>query len=213
MGQGIQAIGVSFRVSFRRSLMIVFYGTQLYGKVDKVPMLGHVATSFFYIQFLPLIPLGSYLVLEDGRGQISVGFSFKSLLIAWLRTAMVFGAIGLGIVGVVMLSDSEVPLAVACWTLAALCVAGMIGSYFVPLVSSAGYERAMSLASQVGATPEFRLTLEVHYGRKNADQAELELAAIYDVAQKELAARQDELQRLETQRQAQMVNPFAQDPV
>lgn len=192
--------------------MIVFYGTQLFGKVDKVPMLGHVATSFFYLQFVPLVPLGSYLVLEDGQEQISVGFSLKSLLIAWLRTAMVFGAGGLAIAGIITLSDSELPLAVGCLSLAGFCVVGMIGSYYIPLVSSASYERAMALADQVGATAEFRLTLEVHYGRKSAQQAEMELAKIYEVQQRELAQRQEELERLEAQRQSQMVNPFAQDP-
>jgi hypothetical protein len=52
----------------------------------------------------------------------------------------------------------------------------------------------------------------VHYGRKSAQQAELELAQLYDAAQRELAVRQEEMQRLEAQRKAQMVNPFAQDP-
>jgi hypothetical protein len=70
----------------------------------------------------------------------------------------------------------------------------------------------VALADQIGVRPEFRLTLDVHYGRKTAQQAEMELAQIYDAAQRELTARQDEVQRLEAQRQSQMVNPFAQDP-
>lgn len=192
--------------------MIVFYGTQLYGKVDKVPMLGHVATSFFYLQFVPLIPLGSYLVLEDGQGQISVGFSFKSLVIAWLRTALVFGAVGLGIAGVIAMSEHSIAGMVVGLGGAVFCAAAMIGSYYLPFVGQASYERAMTLAHQVGATPEFRLTLEVQYGRKSAQQAEMELAHIYEQAQKELASRQEELERMEAQRQAQMVNPFASDP-
>ena len=192
--------------------MIVFYGSQFYGKVDKVPMLGHVATSFFYVQFVPLIPLGSYLVLENGQGSLSVGFSFKSLLVAWLRTALVIGACALGIAGIVALGErSALGLATAVGG-AGLCVAAMIGSYYVPFVSQANYERAMQLAEQVEIRPEFRLTLEVHYGRKSADQADVELAAIYEAAQQEIAARQVENERQESQRQAQLVNPFAQDP-
>lgn len=192
--------------------MIVFYGTQFYGKVDKVPMLGHVATSFFYIQFVPLIPLGSYLVLEDGQGSLSVGFSFKSLLVAWLRTALVFGAFGLMIAGILATGNRSTLGMVASFGGAVACIAAMVGSYFVPFVGQASFERAMRLADQVGVKPEFRLTLEVHYGRKSAQQADAELAALYDAAQKELAARQEEHQRQDAQRQAQMVNPFAQDP-
>jgi hypothetical protein len=192
--------------------MIVFYGTQFYGKVDKVPMLGHVATSFFYIQFVPLIPLGSYLVLEDGQGSLSVGFSFKSLLVAWLRTALVFGIVGLLIAGILASGERSALGMTACFGGALFCVAAMVGSYLVPFVGQASYERAMRLADQVGVKPEFRLTLEVHYGRKSAQQADAELAALYDAAQKEIAIRQEEYQRQDEQRQAQMVNPFAQNP-
>lgn len=176
-------------------------------------MLGHVATSFFYLQFVPLIPLGSYLVLEDGQGSISVGFSFKSLLVAWLRTALVFGTIALGITGIIALSEQSIAGAVVASAGAMFCAAAMVGSYYVPFVGQASYERAMALADRIGVKPEFRLTLEVAYGRKSADQAEMELAQIYEVQQRELAQRQEELERLDSERQAQMVNPFAQNPV
>lgn len=192
--------------------MIVFYGTQFYGKVDRVPMLGHVATSFFYLQFVPLIPLGSYLVLDGGQGSISVGFSFKSLLVAWLRTAMVFGAFGLAVAAIIAVGDRSVAGMVLGAGGAAACACAMAGSYYLPFIGQASYERAQRLADQVGAKREFRLMLDVHYGRKSAQQADVELAALYDAEQKELAARQEEYQRLEAQRQAQMVNPFAQDP-
>ncbi len=192
--------------------MIVFFGTQFYGKVDKVPMLGHVATSFFYIQFVPMIPLGSYLVLENDQGSVGVGFSFKSLLVAWLRTALVFGAVGLAIAGVIASGDRS-PAGMAAWFGGALlCATAMVGTYYLPFIGKASFERAMRLADQVGARPEFRLTLEVHYGRKSAQQADAELAVLYEAEQKELAARQEEYERQEARRQSQMVNPFAQDP-
>src|SRR5262245_22763382 len=119
--------------------MIVFYGTQMYGKVDKVPMLGHVATSFFYLQFVPLIPLGSYLVLEDGQGSIGVGFSFKSLLVAWLRTALVFGAFGLMIAGIISAGDHSLGGMVVGFGGAIFCVAAMIGSYYLPFLGQASF--------------------------------------------------------------------------
>lgn len=193
--------------------MVVFFGTQMYGKVDKVPMLGHVATSFFYLQFVPLVPLGSYLVLDDGQGHIGVGFSFKSLLVAWLRTALLCGAVAIAIAGIVATGQRSVPLMVATVGGTALCLIAWYGSYYFPFVGTASYDRAMALADQVGATPEFRLTLQVHYGRKTAQQAEMELAQIYDAQQRGLARRQEDLDRREAERLSQMVNPFAQDAV
>jgi hypothetical protein len=77
----------------------------MFGKVDQVPMLGHVATSFLYVQFVPIIPLGSYLVLEDGQSAVSVGFSPKSVLVAWTRAALVVLAIGAGVSGIVAVAD------------------------------------------------------------------------------------------------------------
>jgi hypothetical protein len=190
---------------------LIVFGTQLFGKVDKVPMLGHVATSFLYIQFVPLIPLGSYLVLEDGQGAVSVGFSFKSLMVAWLRAALVFGAIGLGIVGIISARDRSAAGIILGICGAVFCIAAMVGSYFIPFIGQASYYRAMDLAQRAGVRPEFRLTLEVHYGRKTAEQADAELAVIYEAEQKELAARQEELARMEAQRKSQLVNPFAHD--
>src|SRR5438552_2050914 len=80
--------------------MIVFFGQRLYGKVDHVPGLFYVATQFFYLQFVPLIPTGTYLVLdgsEDGgnfRGK-QITLSGKSVLFGWLRAGCIMGGIGL----------------------------------------------------------------------------------------------------------------------
>jgi hypothetical protein len=79
--------------------MFILHGESLYGKVDQVPGLFHVATKFFHVNYLPLFPLGSYLVLEAGtsgdnfRGA-SIGWSGKSILFAWLRLVlMLAGAV------------------------------------------------------------------------------------------------------------------------
>ena len=66
------------------------FGTRLFGKVDAVPGLGHVATKFFHINFLPLIPLEGWFVLgQEGnqwRGR-AIPMSGKSVLTAWMRFA------------------------------------------------------------------------------------------------------------------------------
>lgn len=67
----------------------------LFGRTDKVPGLFFVGTSFFYVCFVPLIPLGTYIVrYEDddwfgGFKGIPIGVSVKSILFAWLRAATV----------------------------------------------------------------------------------------------------------------------------
>jgi hypothetical protein len=67
----------------------------LFGRTDKVPGLLFVGTSFFYFCFIPLIPLGSYIVrYEDddwfgGFKGVPIGFSFKSVLYGWGRVAAV----------------------------------------------------------------------------------------------------------------------------
>ncbi len=67
----------------------------LFGRTDKVPGLLFVGTSFFYFCFIPLIPLGSYIVrYEDddwfgGFKGVPIGISIKSVLFAWMRAAAV----------------------------------------------------------------------------------------------------------------------------
>jgi hypothetical protein len=77
--------------------MIIIHGTRLYGKVDQVPGLFFIATSFFYLQFIPLFPLGSFLVLEGttkeggGFSGRKLGWSGKSIFFAYFRLALFIG--------------------------------------------------------------------------------------------------------------------------
>ena len=66
--------------------MVIIWGTTHAGKVDEVPGMFHVVTQFGHLYYIPLIPTGSYIVLDkhsDGgfRG-VSIPISFKSWLIA-----------------------------------------------------------------------------------------------------------------------------------
>ena len=90
--------------------MVIIYGTRLMGKVDQVEALGHVATQFFHLYYVPLIPTGSYLVLseqgDDFRG-VSVPLSFKSVLTAWLRAGTFLGFVVCTIVAIVTIADKR----------------------------------------------------------------------------------------------------------
>jgi hypothetical protein len=80
--------------------MILIYGKRLYGRVDRVPGLLHVATQFIHLFWVPLVPLKSYVVFdgtEDDKGfrGIPIGISVKSLLTGWLRAVLALGLLGL----------------------------------------------------------------------------------------------------------------------
>jgi hypothetical protein len=142
--------------------MIIFHGTRYYGKVDHVPGLFHVATLFFHVQFIPLIPLGSYLVLE-GRKQngglpaIEMRWSARSVLLAWIRVAI----IGAGLTSLVLLMISFLEWSegknVPRERLAAGLVLGA-GSSLLLWVSyrltRAKATRALRLAAETGIPPE-----------------------------------------------------------
>jgi len=128
------------------------FGTRLFGKVDAVPGLGHVATKFFHINFLPLIPLEGWFVLgKDGskwRGT-TIPMSGKSVLTAWMRFGLFVVGVGMTIFGFTE-GNGAVPVVVA----GVLCVAGFIGTYLAGFISRAGLDRALELAGHLGASPE-----------------------------------------------------------
>ncbi len=73
--------------------MIIVYGTRLYGKIRACGR-SFLATQFFHIWYVPLIPVGTRLVLEEMGGQyraLNAPFSFKSMMAAYLR---VWGPLG-----------------------------------------------------------------------------------------------------------------------
>jgi hypothetical protein len=72
--------------------MIVVWGQRLFGRVDRFAG-SHVATRFFHVYYLPLIPLSSWLVLEEkADGEflgLQVPLQLRSVLSAWLRLVSV----------------------------------------------------------------------------------------------------------------------------
>ena len=93
--------------------MIFVWGHRMYGKIEKSGPT-YVATRFFHLWYLPLIPLGSQLVLaetEDGKLRcIGQGLSWRSTLAGYLR---IWGpvatiAAGVGLAGASFDDVSEV---------------------------------------------------------------------------------------------------------
>lgn len=161
--------------------MSLHFGTKLMGKVDEVPRMGYVSTQFFHVNYLPLIPTGTYFILEENgdnfRG-VTLPLSFKSILVAWLRALLFLGFIVAVVVAIIAASDQKTPVAITAGTLGVFAVATFWCTYYIPLVSRASYQRAMDLAQRIGLNEEAVLMLEVAYGRKSAAEADLELERI-----------------------------------
>ena len=83
--------------------MILIYGHRLYGRMAKFAGTC-VAARFIHLYYLPLIPIGSFLVLGPaGDGQdrvIKIGFHWGSIGLTYLRTASV-AAVALAIFSIV----------------------------------------------------------------------------------------------------------------
>src|SRR4051812_21676800 len=83
---------------------MIIFGSNQFGKVDQIPGLFHVETTFFHIQYIPLIPFESHLVIEDtqtdGRFRdCRIPLSGKSIAFAWGRTALLIGGCILAVLG------------------------------------------------------------------------------------------------------------------
>jgi len=163
--------------------MIIVWGTTHAGKVDEVPGgMFHVVTRFGHLYYVPLIPTGTYLVLEKmadgGFHGTQIPFSFKSLLTGWLRAFSIVALIVAGIVLAITVADNKsMPLAwIAPLAVTMLAATTLVLTYKLKFFTQASYERAKELAQHVGLSDVGELMLEVAYGRLTAAQAETELA-------------------------------------
>ncbi len=77
--------------------MLIVWGQRMYGRVDRFAG-SYVATRFFHIYYLPLIPLSSWLVLEDqSEGRflgLQVPMQGRSVLSAWGRVLSIVLLLG-----------------------------------------------------------------------------------------------------------------------
>jgi hypothetical protein len=144
--------------------MFIHFGQHNYGKVDVVPDLCYVTTSFFHINFVPLIPLGSWIVVvgtekgEAFQGK-KIGLSLKSILTAWLRTGLSIVAIGSAVFGVVLTIDyfdrgrrATETAVVGIWGVA---VGAAVALWLTYRFNRAGYDRAVQLGSELDLDPVF----------------------------------------------------------
>lgn len=97
--------------------MVIIYGTRFYGKV-KACGSSFLATQFVHIYYVPLIPMGTQLVLEENAGSykgIKSAFSLKSMFAAYMRVwgpIAVIAAIAIGVGALDDFSDDGVAMAI-----------------------------------------------------------------------------------------------------
>jgi hypothetical protein len=68
--------------------MIVVFGSTLYGKVESVPGVCHVATRFLHFFFVPLFPTGSWLVVDKRERAEGGAEAIKLPAMHWGSVAM-----------------------------------------------------------------------------------------------------------------------------
>jgi len=163
--------------------MVIVWGTINAGKVDQCPGgMFHVMTQFGHVYYLPLIPTGSFLVLEknaDGFRGLPIPMSFKSILTAWLRAGSIVAIIASLVMTMIFLADVKAtPFA---WVLPILvCIGAFITiflTYKLKFFTQASYERARELAGHLGMNEVGLMMIEVAYGRVTAEQAERLIAS------------------------------------
>ncbi len=135
--------------------MILIWGQKLYGKCERVPGEFYVATKFFHLWYIPLIPLGSWVVLEgsevdDGWSGTSTPLSWRSVLMGYARAAFVLMAIG-GVIGT-FLSWSHGPAAFAPPLGAGVVGLALFGA--TKIFDKAGRESTLERARDLGLSEQ-----------------------------------------------------------
>jgi hypothetical protein len=159
---------------------MIIVGVRNFGGTDQVPGLFHVQTRFFHFDFIPLVPLGSYLMIDvrsmnDARRKrlaIEIPVSIKSIAVAWVRflaTAAMIGAFVWFVIGV---SHPE-PVLVDCLaSFGTWAVTTAIAAYLMwgRWTRYATYQRATEIVSQLqpGTRAALQRLVDRHFQQAGA---------------------------------------------
>jgi hypothetical protein len=130
-------------------MAVVHGGQMLFGMVDRVPRLCYVATLFFHINLVPLIPLRTYVLVEPSRRDHHLGqpipLSWKSVLMAWMRIGLL-GGMGASVVAVSISMDRNINESAL-----VISAATLIGSAFLFALSMLSNRASVARAVELGA--------------------------------------------------------------
>ena len=173
----------------------------------------HVSTRFWHVFFIPLIPMGTYLLVkgeEDSWGNpggIKIPFSYKSLLLAWLRAATFITALITGgwlvVIDMMNSGGNQIP-AVICAASLFMCILLSFGKPF----RRASYTRAKELGAILDLTPRGYVALDLACRRISKSEAEELMAPLIVLEEQELAMAEQELAREKQERRASLNASF-----
>jgi hypothetical protein len=151
----------------------IAFGKRLFGRVDRVPGKYHVATLCWHFCYLPLIPLGSFLVIRQRMTGMTTDFegiriplSAKSLLIAWSRSllAVPFTILLIALVVIPAAADHPDMSAYRGAVIEEVLVALLLfGPYLVPGLGPATAGRADELARLAAGSVADRVRASGHH--------------------------------------------------
>ena len=149
--------------------MYITFGTRPYGTCDVIPELFYVGTWFFHVNYVPLFPTQTNLVLgrvgEDYR-VIRIPMSAKSVFLAWFRSASFLGMVIFGIMFLIALNDRNGDTdALGLFTLALFSATCYAFFMIYPRKKMPSYRRACQLAEFAGLNDTGWAALNVLYGR------------------------------------------------
>ena len=137
---------------------MIIVGGRLFGKVDQVPGLFHVATEFFHVNFVPLVPTRSWLVMQGTEKSGLGGNSWRGIRLrsirwgsvgmAWLRLGLVVAAAAFGFASLAaFLKGTSLATSVGTTLLAVGAAAALVASYRVARASAESLRRLAVQAS------------------------------------------------------------------
>ncbi|MDI1482798.1 hypothetical protein [Polyangium sp. y55x31] len=127
--------------------MLVVGGRRLYGKVEQVGST-YIATTFAFLQFLPLFPVRSHIVVAEGSADthkvVHIKMNWKSVATGYLRAYGIAATLIALIPGLAMAGNSKVPTAYVGAGLVVVC-AGLTTAAFSMIGRLSREEKAQRL--------------------------------------------------------------------
>ena len=178
--------------------MLVIWGSKLYGKVDEIEGVGHIATQFGHLFWIPLLPMNSYFVTHEEGGHFEgtpLGLQAKSVFAGYARVfSVLFFLAGLSALNALYsphgdfdpekMGTYKTMIAMGLFSIPLFCAA------FRPALKRASYETACALAKRLGLDRKMQTYIDFCYGRISEDEAEQRMESI-DASKSECSYEDD----------------------
>ncbi len=149
------------------------FGKRLYGFVDGIPGVFHVATFFYHVAWFPVVPVESWIFVTDSCGydearSMPIGLNLQSVVVGWVRAIIIvigalailacLGVLTAAVAGRASLSDLGVAFA--------LVIGAVVLYRLTGIISVASHSRAEQLALKAGFPPNASQELIVNAGSR-----------------------------------------------